>query len=189
MEGQVVNHCCETVPLISSQMFMSISSQMSASTPDCLSLEERGGRQGSQRICGSKRLEHFELISTVSTQLHTIILCQYDQKNSNRQTQLSSTHFGIQGCVNGNLISNSTELFIIQACIGIRANLLSYIYTSTLVQHVNILSGKFWRAYYYFIHRLAHMCYFVRVDYGIHNTHMKETMHVAKVLKAQQEHT
>lgn len=33
------------------------------------------------------------------------------------------------------------------------------------------------------------MRYFVRVDYGIHNTHMKETVHVAKVLKAQQEHT
>ena len=33
------------------------------------------------------------------------------------------------------------------------------------------------------------MRYFVRVDYGIHNTHMKETMHMGKVLKAQQEHT
>lgn len=27
------------------------------------------------------------------------------------------------------------------------------------------------------------MRYFVQVDYGIHNTHMKETVHVAKVLK------
>ena len=33
------------------------------------------------------------------------------------------------------------------------------------------------------------MRYFVQVDYGIHNTYMKETVHVAKVFKAQQKHT